>query len=189
MLRKLRSSTRAVSEVLAVIIILSLVIAASVIVGVVILNVDVIELPNYFEQPTTKKVLLTLSVESYNDTDADLNYDELVIFISLDVNSPTVYIKDVDLLLPTGQTLDEITPWTIGYSSQIWNSEFEGFAVPFGTINSSFILQIDNLNQNNAEVKTGESLYIILRYLYVSQSGPRLDLVSSTFQSPLFTFS
>ncbi|MHA1667642.1 MAG: hypothetical protein ACTSUR_03200 [Candidatus Heimdallarchaeaceae archaeon] len=188
MSKKFHSSSRAVSEVLAAIIILALVIASSVIVGVVLLNVDVIKLPGFFESPTTQKVHISLVINEINDTDEDSKFDELTLFISLSTDSPSIYLNDIDLLLPTGETIDDTVPWIISYTSQLWNSEFNGYAIPLGTINSTFIITPENTISDEGEITTGSSLYIVVRYTYVIQSGSRLEQNFAIYETPLITF-
>ena len=71
MFKKLRKSKRAISEVLAVVLIISLVIGASAIVGVILLNVDVADLPGGADEVTAKDVHLALALISNEDTDSN----------------------------------------------------------------------------------------------------------------------
>ena len=190
MFNKLRQSKRGVSEVLAVVIILGLVLAASGIVAVVLLNVDDINFPGSVDT-TTKFETVKLSIEliSKNDTDLDTFYDTLTLSISLDVDSPSIYVKDIDLLLPTGNSLDDIIPWVIVSSTQTWYEEIKGFAIPYGSINCSFILEPKTLSQTEGEIENGSSLYFVIFYSYLSQTGSRIDTVSGFYQSSLFVMS
>ena len=173
MFRKLRRSTRAVSEVLATVIIVSLVIGASALVAGILLNVDVVDLFGY------------LDIILVNDTDLDSLFDSMTFYLSLDAESPSIYIQDFDILLPTGQTLDDLNPWLISSTSQLWNEEFSGYTLQYGFINASFTIDVQNLNINDGEISSGTSYHLIVDYSYVSQSGGKLRKISTFYQSPL----
>ena len=55
-------SRRAISEVLATVIIIALVIGAGGIVAAILINVNVVDLPSYFQTPEPKEVNLSLSI-------------------------------------------------------------------------------------------------------------------------------
>lgn len=187
MLKKLRKSRRAISDVLAAVIIIALVIGASAIVGVVILNIDVIELPWDTGEVTAKDVHLTLALISIEDTDLDTLFDKFSIYLSLDIDSPTIYINDFDLTLPTGQTVDTINPWIVINTLQGWTSEFFGYAVPYGAINASFDIQASDLSINDGELESGVSIYITVNYTYISDLGAKMQTLTAFYQSELFT--
>lgn len=189
MLKKLRKSKRAVSEVLAVVIIISLVVGASAIVGVVILNIDVADLPWGTDDVTAKDVHLTLALISNEDTDFDTLFDKISLFLSLDVDSPTIYINDIDLILPTGITIDSTNPWIIIDTLQNWNAEFSGFALPYGSINASFDIQASDLSINDGELEDGSLVYIVVNYTYISDLGARIQTLTSFYQSGLLTIT
>lgn len=185
MFRKLRRSTRAVSEVLATVIIVSLVIGASALVAGILLNVDVVDLFGYLDVPGEKEVQITLDIILVNDTDLDSLFDSMTFYLSLDAESPSIYIQDFDILLPTGQTLDDLNPWLISSTSQLWNEEFSGYTLQYGFINASFTIDVQNLNINDGEISSGTSYHLIVDYSYVSQSGGKLRKISTFYQSPL----
>ena len=186
--RNLRKSRRGVSEVLATVIIIVLVTAAASITAAVLLNVNVINLPGSTgTTPTSKEVTLSIYIVSYNDTDFDNLYDTMVIYISSDLDSPNIFVRDIDLLLPTGQTVDDLVPWIISDTSQGWNSEYNGYNVPLGTINATFVLDVNNLSVNQAEINKGESFYIVVYYTYVTEIGPRFETITDFRQSKLIT--
>lgn len=188
MLKKLLKSKRGVSEVLATVIIVVLVTAAAAITAVVLLNVDVIYLPGgTATTPTSKTVSLSLYVDSYNDTDFDDLYDTMTIYLSSSVDSPTIFVRDIDLLLPTGQTIDDLVPWVISDTSQGWNTEYEGYNIPLGTINATFIIDISNLFIDQGELENGESVYIVFYYTYITEVGPRIETITDFYQSALIT--
>ncbi|NPD89808.1 MAG: hypothetical protein HGN29_13935 [Asgard group archaeon] len=181
-------SRRGVSEVLATVIIIVLVVAAASITAVILVNVDVVTLPGSTGTTTTSKnVTLTIYIESYNDTDFDNLYDTMVIYLSSDVDSPNIFVRDIDLLLPTGQTIDDLVPWVISDTSQGWNSEYGGYNVPLGIINATFVLNINSLSINQGEIDKGESFYIVVYYTYVTEVGPRFETVTDFRQSKLIT--
>ncbi|MHA1953571.1 MAG: hypothetical protein ACW96U_06470 [Candidatus Heimdallarchaeaceae archaeon] len=186
--RNLSKSRRGVSEVLATVIIIVLVTAAASITAIVLVNVDVVNLPGATgTTATSKEVTLSIIIESYNDTDFDNLYDTMVIYISSDVDSPNIFVRDIDLLLPTGQTIDDLVPWVISDTSQGWNTEYNGYNVPLGTINATFVLDINNLSINQGEIDKGESLYIVVYFTYVTEIGPRFETITDFRQSKLIT--
>jgi len=187
MFRDFIQSRRAISEILATVIIIALVLGAGGIVAAILINVNPVNLPGYFQTPEPREVILSLSIENITDSNFDGFYDTLELFISLDAESPTIYIKDIDLLLPTGNSLDEISPWIIDESSQILN-ETLGYYVHYGTINSTFIIQLSDLDRVDAAIQNGSSLYIIIEYVYYVQGGSRIERMTSFFQSSLITF-
>jgi hypothetical protein len=188
MLKKLRKSRRGVSEVLATVIIIILVTAAASITAIVLVNVDVVNLPGATGTTTTsKEVSLTFYVESYNDTDSDNMYDIMVIYISSSVESPNIFVRDIDLLLPTGQTIDDAVPWIISDTSQGWNTEYNGYNIPLGTINATFVLSVSSLKTMQGEIEAGDSLYVVVYYSYITEVGPRIEIVTDFRQSKLIT--
>lgn len=189
MFKKLRKSKRAISEILAVVLIIALVVGASAIVGVIILNIDVADLPWGDGEVTAKDVHLTLALISNEDTDLDTLFDKLYLYLSLDLDSPTIYINDIDLILPTGHTIDNINPWIIIETTQNWNGEFSGYTVPYGSINASFDIQASDLSINDGELEDGALIYIIVNYTYVSDLGARMQTLTSFYQSELLSIT
>ncbi|MCG3221457.1 MAG: hypothetical protein H7641_08760, partial [Candidatus Heimdallarchaeota archaeon] len=78
-------------------------------------------------------------------------------------------------------------PWVIADTSQGWNSEYGGYNVPLGTINATFVLDINSLSINQGEIDKGKSLYIVVYYTYVTEVGPRIETVTDFRQSNLIT--
>ncbi len=189
MFKKLRKSKRAISDVLAVVMIISLVVGASAIVGVIIINIDVVELPWDTEDATAKDVHLTLAMVSNEDTDLDTLFDKISIYLSLDIDSPTIYINDIDLILPTGYTVDYTNPWIIIGTPQTWNDEFSGYVVPYGSINASFEIQASDLSINDGELEDGTLVYIVVNYTYISDLGAKIQTLTSFYQSGLLTIT
>jgi hypothetical protein len=185
MFQKLRKSTRGVSEVIATVMIISLVVAASAIAAAVLINVDVVDLFGYLERPQEKEVAITIDILTINDTDFDGKSDTMIFHLSLDANSPNIYIQDFDILLPTGHLLDDFNPWLIDSTSQLWNEEFSGFTLQYGYINASFTIQVENLNVNEGEISTGSSFYLVIDYSYLSELGGKLRKISDYYQSSL----
>ena len=188
MLKKLLKSRRGVSEVLATVIIIILVTAATSITAIILVNVDVQELPGGTGDATTKKVIITVDLIDYNDSDGDSLFDTMTLYISSSVDSPNIFIKDFDLLLPTGYTIDDTVAWIISDTSQYWNSELYGYAVTYGTINATFIVDIEDLALNQGEIESGDSLYIVVNYSYLTEIGQRIDILTSFYQTNLITF-
>jgi hypothetical protein len=188
MLKKLQKSRRGVSEVLATVIIIILVTAAASVVAIILVNVDVQELPGGTGEATSKNVKVAVDLVDYNDSDEDSLFDTMTLYVSLDVDSPNIFVKDFDLLLPSGFTIDDTVAWIISDTSQFWNSELYGYTVTYGTINATFILDIDDLSINQGEIESGDSLYIVVYYSYLTEIGQRIDIMSSFFQTDLITF-
>ncbi|MHA1198342.1 MAG: hypothetical protein ACTSQF_03225 [Candidatus Heimdallarchaeaceae archaeon] len=185
MFKKLRKSKKGVSEVLATVIIISLVLAATALVSAILTNVNIVDLFGYLAIPESKEVTLTMDVIVINDTDLDSLTDTVIVQLSLDVDSPSIYIFDTDLQLPTGETLDDITPWSILGTSQSWNSEFNGYTIPHGHINASFTIQINDFVQNDAELSSGTSFSLIFHYSYISDLGGQIKTITDYFVSSL----
>lgn len=181
-------SRRAISEVLATVIIIALVIGAGGIVAVILTTVNVVDLPGYFQTPESKEVNLSLSIVNVSDSNFDGFNDTIELYISLDAESPTIYVRDIDLLLPTGNTLDEISPWIINETTQTLN-ETLGYYVHYGTINSTFIIHVSDFYEIDAQIQSGSSLYIVIEYVYYAQGGSRIERMTSYYQSSLITFS
>lgn len=183
MFKKLRKSKRAVSEILASVIIISLVIAATAIVSTILTNINVVDLFGYLVEPEPKEVRITLDVLSINDTNLDSLSDTIILHLSLNVDSPNIYIHDVDLQLSTGSILDEITPWSIVSTSQAWSDEFSGYIVVSGYINASFTVQINDLTSTKAELSSGQVFNLIFYYIYLSDLGGKVSSISSYYVS------
>ena len=83
MFNKLKRSRRGVSEVLATVIIMSLVLAATALVSVIFTNVNVVDLFGISIVPETKEVNLSMVVQVINDTDGDSRTDTVIVFMSL----------------------------------------------------------------------------------------------------------
>ena len=187
MLRKLRKSRRGISEVLAVVIILGLVLGASALVGIVLLNVDDIAFPGSVQATEPKTVQLSAEIIDMEDTDLDGFYDTVTLNLTLYVGSPSIYIHDIDMVLPTGQTLDEVAPW-ITFSNQFWNEGYNGYAMTPSTNESdiaSFITETSDLDQDESELVVGSSIYFVINYFYVQSIGSRESLITDFYQSPL----
>jgi len=189
MFHRLCKSSRGVSEVLATVMIISLVVGASALVGTILLNVDVVDLFGYLDTPQEKDVAISLNILIINDTDLDTLSDTMIFYLSLDAESPSIYIQDFDILLPTGQVLDDLNPWLIIGTSQPWNDEYFGFTLQYGFINASFTIQVENLNLNlgEGEISSGTSFHIIIDYSYMSELGGKLRKISTFYQNPLVT--
>lgn len=187
MLRKLRKSRRGISEVLAVVIILGLVLGASALVGIVLLNVDDIAFPGSVQATEPKTVQLSAEIIDMEDTDLDGFYDTVTLNLTLYVGSPSIYIHDIDMVLPTGQTLDEVAPW-VTFSNQFWNEGYNGYAMTPSTNESdiaSFITETSDLDQDESELVVGSSIYFVINYFYVQSIGSRESLITDFYQSPL----
>lgn len=187
MLRKLRKSRRGISEVLAVVIILGLVLGASALVGIVLLNVDDIAFPGSVQATEPKTVQLSAEIIDMEDTDLDGFYDTVTLNLTLYVGSPSIYIHDIDMVLPTGQTLDEVAPW-VTFSNQFWNEGYNGYAMTPSTNESdiaSFITKTSDLDQDESELVVGSSIYFVINYFYVQSIGSRESLITDFYQSPL----
>ena len=187
MLRKLRKSRRGISEVLAVVIILGLVLGASALVGIVLLNVDDIAFPGSVQATEPKTVQLSAEIIDMEDTDLDGFYDTVTLNLTLYVGSPSIYIHDIDMVLPTGQTLDEVAPW-VTFSNQFWNEGYNGYAMTPSTNESdiaSFITKTSDMDQDESELVVGSSIYIVINYFYVQSIGSRESLITDFYQSPL----
>ncbi len=189
MFKNLRKSKRGVSEVLATVIIISLVLAAAALVSAVLTNVHVVDLFGYSVVPHPKNVKLSMAVVTINDTDLDSRIDTVVVQLSLDVDSPSIYVQEVDVQLPTGKTMDDIAPWSIVTTSQSWNREFNGFTILNGHINATFTIQINDFSKNNAELISGSSFYLVFYYTYLSDLGGKVLTISDSFESPLLIAS
>ena len=185
MFKKLRKSKKGVSEVLATVIIISLVLAATALVSAILTNVNIVDLFGYLAVPESKEVTLSMDVIVINDTDLDSLTDTVIVQLSLDVESPNIYIYDTDIQLPTGDTLDDITPWSILTTSQSWNSEFNGYTIAHGHINASFTIQINDFVQNDAEISSGASFSLIFHYSYISDLGGQIKTITDYFVSSL----
>jgi len=186
MFNKLRKARRGVSEVLATVIIISLVLAATAIVSVLFTNVNVVDLFGISIIPETKEVNLSMVVQVINDTDGDSRTDTVIVFMSLDLDSPSIYVQDVDIQLPTGETIDDIVPWSIVTTSQSWNNEFNGFTILYGNKNASFTIQINDFLRNDAELSPGTAFSLVFYYTYLSLVSGRELTLSDNFVSQLF---
>ena len=185
MFKRLRKSKKGVSEVLASVIIISLVLAATALVSVILTNVNVVDLFGYLTTPEPKKVSLRMDVLVLNDTDLDSRIDTVILYLSLDVDSPSIYIFDVDVQLPTGKVLDDISPWSIVSTTQVWNNEFDGYTITYGYINASFTIQVNDLSQNKAEITSGSAFSLVFQYTYISDLGGQVRTISDNYVSSL----
>ncbi|MHA1466191.1 MAG: hypothetical protein ACTSQ2_13965, partial [Candidatus Heimdallarchaeaceae archaeon] len=70
---------------------------------------------------------------------------------------------------------------------QGWNSEFFGYAVPYGAINASFDIQASDLSINDGELESGVSIYITVNYTFISDLGAKMQTLTAFYQSELFT--
>ena len=184
MFRKLRKSKRGVSEVLAVVIIMGLVLGASGLVAIVLLNIEDVNFLESTDTTQSQTVKLSIEIVDKNDTDFDSLYDTITLNLSLSEDSVNrIYIHDIDLMLPTGQSLDDLTPWLLS-SEQFWKEEYKGYVIYNGTDNL-FLSSTENLNQNEGEIKSGISLYFVVYYSYQSGVGSRKSFISTFYQSSL----
>ena len=168
-------SKRAVSPIVATVLLIALVSAASGIAAYIILNINEINLPQLTgEKSKPQKVIISFYLSVINDTDSDGYYDTISFKLNLDLDSPTIYVQDVDVVLLTGQTLDDYAPWLITTSSQNWNDEMAGYVVPAGIINATFTVQNSNLSSNKAELLSGQSFHLIITYYYQVETGYRV---------------
>ena len=110
MFNRLRKARRGVSEVLATVIIISLVLAATALVSALLTNVNIVDLFGISVVPETKEVNLSMDVQLINSTDGDARTDTVIVFLSLDADSPNIYIQDADIQLPTEYSLQSIFP-------------------------------------------------------------------------------
>ena len=191
MLKKLRRSRRGISEVLAVVIILGLVLAGGAIAAVVLLNVDNVSFPGSVQISEPKTVLLSSEVVSMEDTDLDGFYDKVTLNLTLFAGSPTIYVHDVDVVLPTGKALDEAAPWGVS-SQQFWNEGYNGYSLTGSASENEtaeFIAETGDLNQDESEIVVGTSVYFVIHYFYVQSIGSRESLITAFFQSPLLLIS
>jgi len=187
MLKKLRKSKRGISEVLAVVIILGLVLGSSALVAVVLLNVDDIAFPGSVQATEPKIVQLSAEIIDMEDRDLDGFYDAVTLNLTLYVGSPSIYINDIDMVLPTGQTLDEVAPW-ITFSSQFWNEGYNGYVMTPSTTEPeivSFTTETSDLDQDDSELVIGSSIYFVINYFFVQSIGSRESLISDFYQSSL----
>jgi flagellin-like protein len=185
MFKNLRNSKRGISEILASVIIIALVLAATALVSSLLTNVNIVDLFGYSVVPEKKVVTLSMDVQLINDTDLDSRIDTVIVYMSLDVDSPSVYIQDVDVQLPIGDTVDDIYPWSIVGTTQSWNIEFKGFTILNGNFNASFTIQLNDFTQNNAELSSGTSFSLIFYYVYLSDLGGKILTVSDYYVSSL----
>ncbi len=187
MLKKLSRSKRGISEVLAVVIILGLVLGAGALVGIVLLNVDDIAFPGSVKATEPKVVQLSAEIIGMEDTDLDGYYDEITLNLTLFVGSPSIYVNDVDVVLPTGETLDEAASWSVT-SQQFWHEGYNGFSMTPSTTEPDialFIAKTSNLDLDESEIVVGSSVYFVIHYFYVQSVGSRESLITAFYQSSL----
>lgn len=186
---------RGVSPIIATVMLLALTLGAAGIIAGVIFNINVIELPDYLESPSiTSQVNFTLIITGFADTDNDTLNDTISFHINNDAFSPDIYIYDFDIMLPTGELVDEIIPWVIvPHENNIWFNEYlgrqvEGYRVENGT-SAYFDVQCENLEGSIGELGFGESFYVIMNYRYLLQAGGRFAIENSFYQSSLITIT
>jgi len=167
-------SRRAISPIVATVLLIALVSAASSIAAYIILNINETKLP-FLEQhqSVNQTVALSFSLDIINDTDSDGRYDFISFKLSLNIDSPIIYVRDVDIVLKTGQTLDNYCPWMITTSTQNWNEEMGGHVISSGTINATFTIQTTDLSNNNAELIPGQQFYLLISYYFQVETGYR----------------
>lgn len=188
MFHQLKRSKRGISEVLASVIIIALVVGASAIVGLILINVEPADLPWGSEETGTRNVEITLNITGFGDVDNDTLFDQVSMYLSLSLDSPDIYVQDIDLLLPTGHTLDEIAPWTVESTSQLWLSDFSGFYVENGTLFAEFTVFSSDLTLDSSELEEGDFAYLVINYIYIADLGAKLTTISDYYQSSLLTF-
>lgn len=178
---------RAVSPVIATIILVALVLAASTVVAVIVLNIDVVNIGSYMGAGTSSKKTVSFSIYVWNvsDSDGDGLNDTIDFYLNLSADSPDIYVSDVDVLLPTGMTLDQVSPWYLDSTTQGWNDEVYGFAVSAGTINATFTVKCSDLTNNNAELNSGQGYYLLINYNYLVEEDNRVRITSEIFQTVL----
>ncbi len=191
MLLILKKCRRGVSPIIATVMLLALTLGAAGIIAGVIFNINVIELPDYLETPSmTSQVNFTFIITGFADTDNDTLNDTISFQINNDAFSPDIYIYDFDIMLPTGELVDETIPWVIVLSEYtFWVNEYlgqpvEGYKVENGTY-ADFDVQCENLEGSIGELGFGESFYIIMNYRYLLQAGGRYAIENSFYQSSL----
>ncbi|MHA1852314.1 MAG: archaellin/type IV pilin N-terminal domain-containing protein [Candidatus Heimdallarchaeaceae archaeon] len=178
----------AVSPIIATVILIALVLAASTVVAVIFMNINVVNLSSYLGGGTSTKKAVSFSIYIWNitDSDGDGENDTIEFYLSLSPDSPDIYVSDADVLLPTGKTLDQFAPWYLDSLTQEWNEEVYGFAVSAGTINATFTIKCSDLSNNNAELESGQGYYLLINYNYIVEEGNRVRITSETFQTVLF---
>ncbi|MCK4845924.1 MAG: hypothetical protein KAS95_09635, partial [Candidatus Heimdallarchaeota archaeon] len=158
-------------------------------------NINVIELPDYLESPSmTSQVNFTLIITGYADTDNDTLNDTISFHVNNDAFSLDIYIYDFDIMLPTGELVDETIPWVIvPNENNFWWNEYlgqqvEGYMVGNGT-SAYFDVQCESLEGSIGELGFGESFYVIMNYRYLLQAGGRFAIENSFYQSSLITIT
>lgn len=195
MLLILKKCRRGVSPIIATIMLLALTLGAAGIIAGVIFNINVIELPDYLESPSmTSQVNFTLIITGYADTDNDTLNDTISFHVNNDAFSPDIYIYDFDIMLPTGELVDETIPWVIvPNENNFWWNEYlgqqvEGYMVGNGT-SAYFDVQCESFEGSIGELGFGESFYVIMNYRYLLQAGGRFAIENSFYQSSLITIA
>ncbi len=195
MLPKLKKCRRGVSPIIATIMLLALTLGAAGMIAGVIFNINVIELPDYLESPFMTSQVNFTSDFTFADTDNDTLIDTIIFHIINDAFSSNISIYDFDIMLPTGELVDEIIPWVIVYHSEnaIWYNEYlgqpmEGYLVKSG-VSAYFNVTCENLEGSIGELGLGESFYVIMNYRYLLQAGGRFAIENSFYQSSLITIT
>ncbi|MHA1115844.1 MAG: archaellin/type IV pilin N-terminal domain-containing protein [Candidatus Heimdallarchaeaceae archaeon] len=179
------TKNRAVSPIIGTMLMISLVVAASVFVAIFISNIRVPAIE--IGEETTPLYSVKIDVIYFNITDTNANglNDTFVVKFNLDLDSPTIYVQDIDILLPIGNLLDDTVPWVIVDSNSSWNSDFYGYSVLNGSLNATFTVQCYDLSTSVGEIAPGYSFYYLIKYNYVSVKGNQLTLISDVYQSEL----
>lgn len=160
---------RAISPILSVLLILTLVIIGSSIVGILLLNVDIVDLQgsNSVDVPS---IILTIE-DDYGLVLYDENlvlYDQINFKLSLSSDT-TIYIYDIDVLLPTGKILDTITPWSVkpkDENQQVWNEYYGGYTLKDTLVPVEFFGKCEDPTKEKGLIGEGQSFYLLVHYIY-----------------------
>jgi len=181
------TNNRAVSPVIGTMLMISLVVAASVFVAIFVNNISVPAIEIGEETPSLHSVKIDIVYFNITDTNANGLNDTIVVKFNLGLDSPTIYVQDFDILIPTGDLVDNTIPWVITDSNSSWNTDFYGYPVLNGSLNATFTVQCYDLSTTAGEIAPGYSFYYLIRYNYVSVQGNQLTLISDVYQSELIT--
>ncbi len=160
---------RAISPILSVLLILTLVIVGSSIVGILFLNVDIIDLQ---ESTSVGGSSIILTIEDEYELvlyDESLGlYDQINFSLSLSGDT-TIYIYDIDILLPTGKILDTITPWSVkpkDENQQLWNDYYGGYTLKDTLVPVEFFGKCEDPTKEKGLLSEGQSFYLLVYYIY-----------------------
>ncbi len=184
MLKHMSPKHRAVSPVIGTVLMIALVLGASAFVAIFIGHFTI---PDYTTEVKPTALNVELSINNYNlsDSNADGYNDTLLIDLSLGSDSPTIYVTDVDILLPTGDLLDWISPWFINGTTSVWSKQYNGYVVIYGSTNVIFNVSCSNLSETSAQLASGQLFYYLINYHYISSVNGYITTVSAQYQSEL----